>query len=61
MIITVPSELEPKLKENAQHANLSVDSYVERLIRLDLLWHEPQPSQPEEIDPEFSEIRSSII
>ena len=60
MTITIPSELEAHLREKAQAAGLSIDSYVERLILEEDEWMERAEQPLQEIDPGFASIDEAV-
>jgi predicted transcriptional regulator len=60
MTITLPPELESLIRDKAQAEGLTVDAYVERLIREDEDWGECRDKPLESTDPEFQEIQAAI-
>ncbi|MCC6587472.1 MAG: hypothetical protein IT168_12320 [Bryobacterales bacterium] len=60
MTITIPPELEQRIRTSADAENLSVQDYVERLIREDETWTELSEAALTPSDPEFDEIRRAV-
>ena len=60
MTIPIASELETQLRERAQAEGLTIEAYVERLIREDGDWRERFEEPLEEADSEFQEIRAAV-
>lgn len=60
MTITIASELEAQVREKARAEGLTVESYLERLIREDELWSERLGGPLEEADPDCEEIRAAV-
>jgi len=60
MKITISTELESQLQRNADAEGLTVEAYVERLIRDDAAWAEITEEPLQETDPEFHEIRAAV-
>jgi predicted transcriptional regulator len=60
MKITISTQLEAQLQQKAAAEGLTVETYVERLIREDAAWAETNEEPLQEIDPEFDEIRAAI-
>jgi predicted transcriptional regulator len=60
MKITISTELEAQLQQNAAAEGLTVDAYVERLIREASAWEETTEEPLQETDPEFDEIRAAV-
>src|SRR5688572_3933603 len=60
MTITIPPELEARLQENARIRGLSVDAYIEELIREDEDSNRCTEPPLEEDDPELSDIRAAV-
>ena len=50
MTITIPPQLEAHVRDNAQAEGVSIDAYIEHLIRNDV----------DENDPEFAEIQAAV-
>jgi hypothetical protein len=59
MKITISAELEVQLHQKATAEGLTVEAYVERLIREDA-WQETTEDPLQETDPEFDEIRAAV-
>jgi hypothetical protein len=60
MTITISSQLETHAREKALAQGLSVEAYVERLIRNDE-WTSEEPLDPlDETDPDYLEIRAAV-
>jgi hypothetical protein len=59
MTITITAELEAQVQERARAEGLSVDAYVERLIREEE-WTEWDERALEASDPEFAEIQAAV-
>ncbi len=60
MTITISTELEPQLQQKANAEGLTVEAYVERLIREDSTWEETTEDPLQETDPEYEEIRAAV-
>jgi len=60
MQITMFAELEAQLQQKANAEGLTVEAYVERLIREDNAWQETTEEQLRETDPEYNEIRAAV-
>jgi predicted transcriptional regulator len=60
MTITIAPELEGLVQERAHAAGLSVEAYVESLIREDFDWAECSEPELEETDEEFAEIKAAV-
>jgi len=60
MQITISVELEAQLQHKANAEGLTVEAYVERLIREDNAWAETTEEPLQETDPEFDEIRTAV-
>ena len=61
MTITIGPELETKIQEKAKSEGLTVQAYVERLIREDEEWGQPLEEPIEESCPEFQEIQQAVM
>ena len=60
MTITIDSEFEEQVRRKARAQGITVENYIERLIREDSGWeHLEDPI--EETDPEFEEIRAAVM
>ena len=60
MNITISTELEAQLQKKANAEGLTVEAYIERLIREDSAWGETIREPLQESDPEFDEIRAAV-
>jgi hypothetical protein len=60
MTITIAPELEELLRERAEAQGLTIEAYVERLIREDSEWYEHIEEPLDETDPEFEEVRLAV-
>ena len=60
MTITISPELSEQVREKAQAEGLSIEAYVERLIREDEEWAERSEEILCESDSEFDEIRAAV-
>jgi hypothetical protein len=60
MTITISAELEVQIKEKAKAEGITVEAYVERLIREDGAWVESTEEQLQETDTECGEIRIAV-
>jgi hypothetical protein len=60
MTITISPELEAQVRNKAQAEGLSVDAYVERLIREEEEWARQLSGAFDENDPDFPEIHAAI-
>lgn len=61
MTITIPPELETRVRKRAQAEGLSVEAYIERLLREDEDWAEQTAAPVDDNDPEFGEIRRAVL
>jgi predicted transcriptional regulator len=60
MKITISAELEAHLQHQANAEGLTVEAYVERLIREANAWAESIEDPLKETDPEYGEIRAAV-
>jgi len=60
MTITIPSDLQVQLLERAREEGVSVDVYLERLIREDAAWGEYSGPVLDEADPDFGDISDKV-
>lgn len=60
MTIVIPPELETHVRDKAKAEGLSVEAYIEHLIREDEEWTEQSEAALDENDPEFAEIRAAV-
>jgi len=60
MTITISAELETQMKEKAKAEGLTIEAYVERLIREDAAWAETMEAPLDETDTEHDEIRAAV-
>jgi predicted transcriptional regulator len=58
--INIAPELEGQLQEKARAEGVSVEAYIERLIREDEGWGERSEPLLDENDPEFADIRAAV-
>jgi len=58
---TVSPELETELRNKAQAEGISIEAYVERLIREDEDWDEQSEPPLDESDPGFENIRVAVM
>jgi predicted transcriptional regulator len=61
MTITIPSELEVAVRNKAEVEGLSIEAYVERLIREDEQFEEQFEEPLDDKDPEFVDIRAAVL
>ena len=61
MEITISSELVERAREMAQAEGLTVEAYVERLIREDQEWREYAEEPLDATDSEFEEVRQAVM
>lgn len=60
MTITISSQLETHVREKAQAQGLTVEAYIEQLVRDDE-WADAEPLEAlDESDPEYIEIRARV-
>ena len=60
MTITIPPQLEAHVRDKAQAEGVSVETYIEQLIRDDEEWTEQPVGPSDENDPEFAGIRAAV-
>ena len=60
MTITIESELAAQVQERARAEGLTVQAYVEKLIREEDEWKERFEAAIDETDPELAEIRAAV-
>ncbi|MBI4903839.1 MAG: hypothetical protein HY820_09400 [Acidobacteria bacterium] len=60
MTITIASELEEQVRKRAQAEGLTVQAFVERLIREEDGWVEHVEGPLGESDPEFAEVNAAV-
>jgi len=60
MPITIPHDLEERLLNQAQAEGLSVQQYLDRLLREQEEWAERTEPFDNETDPEFHDIRAAV-
>ena len=60
MTITISSQLETHVREKAQAQGLSVEAYIEQLVRDDEWTAEEPLDVLDETDPEYVEIRAAV-
>ena len=61
MTISISEELEAEIRAKANAQGISVDAYVERLIREDEEWGEQLEEPLTQADPEFAETRTAVL
>ena len=61
MEITISSELVEQAREIAKAEGLTVEAYLERLIREDQEWREYSEEPLDAADPEFEEVRQAVM
>jgi predicted transcriptional regulator len=61
MTITIPSELEVAVRNKAEVEGLSIEAYVERLIREDEQFGEQFEEPLDDNDPELVDIRAAVV
>lgn len=60
MTIAISAQLTAQLQQKATAEGLTVEAYVERLIREDAAWAETTEESLQETNPEFDEIRAAV-
>jgi len=60
MTITIAKELEDHLRERAEAEGLTIEAYVERLIREDSGWSETEEEPLDKSHPEYEQIRAAV-
>ena len=60
MTITISSQIDAHVREKAQAQGLSVEAYIEQLVRDDEWAVEQSPDVLDETDSEFVEIRAAV-
>ncbi len=61
MNLSISPELETQLRNRAEAEGISIEAYVERLIREDEEWEEQSEPPLDENDPEFENIRVAVM
>ena len=61
MVISISHETEKRLRERARSEGISVDAYIERLVREDEDWVELPETPVSRDDPEFTEINAAVM
>jgi predicted transcriptional regulator len=61
MTITISHETEERLRKRAQAEGLSVEAYVEQLVREDEDWGELSEGPLTQHDPEFAEVQARVM
>jgi formate dehydrogenase maturation protein FdhE len=61
MSINLPPELEAHVIEKARAEGVSVEAYIERLIREDEEWSEHLEAPLDETDPDFVQTRKAVL
>ena len=61
MTITIAPQLEARVRDKARAEGVTVETYIEQLIREDEEWTGESEEEPlHESDPEFAEIRAAV-
>ncbi len=60
MTITISNELEAQVRNKAKAEGVSVESYVESLIRGDEEWREQSEEPLDASDPEFAQVQAAV-
>jgi predicted transcriptional regulator len=60
MTITIAPQLEARVRDKARAEGVTVETYIEQLIREDEEWAEESEGPLHENDPEFAEIRAAV-
>jgi predicted transcriptional regulator len=60
MTITISPDAEKRLRERAQAEGMSIEAYVEQLIREDEEWDEVSEAPLAQHDPEFGEVQAAV-
>lgn len=60
MTVTISKELEVQVRNKAKAEGVSVESYVESLIREDEEWREQSEEPLEASDPEFAHVQAAV-
>jgi predicted transcriptional regulator len=60
MTITISADLEAQMQEKAKAEGITVEAYIERLIREDAGWAESMEKALQETDPEYDKIRAAV-
>ena len=60
MTITIASQLEAHVRDKARAEGVTVETYIEQLIREDEEWTEKSEGPLCEDDPEFAEVRAAV-
>ena len=61
MTITISNETEQRLRKRAQAEGLSIEAYVEQLVREDEDWGELSEAPLTRNDPEFTEVQARVM
>ncbi len=61
MNLAVSPELETQLRNKAQAEGISIEAYVERLVREDEHWDGQSDPPLDENDPEFENVRLAVM
>ena len=60
MTITISPETEERLRQRAQAEGVSIEAYVEQLVREDEEWGELSEAPLMTHDPEFAEVKAAV-
>ena len=61
MTIIISPDLEAEVRHKSQAEGLSVEAYIERLIREDEEWGEQSEEPLDDRDPHFADIRAAVM
>ena len=61
MTITISAETAQRLQEKALAEGLSIEAYVEQLVREDEEWGDLSAAPLTEPDPQFSEVKATVM
>jgi hypothetical protein len=60
MNVTIAREIEAQAQKRAKAEGLTIEAYLERLIREDAAWNENTEAALDEQDPDYSIIRAAV-
>jgi hypothetical protein len=60
MTITIAPQLEARVRDKARAKGITVETYIEQLVREDEEWIQESEGPLHENDPEFAEIRAAV-
>lgn len=60
MTITISAELEAQMREKAKAEGITIEAYIERLVREDGAWIESMEEPLDETGAEYREIRAAV-